>query len=93
MCIATGVSILNGMSINDCNGKITFYNKNGTSVIDYSIVDKHFCDSIQDFHVGHFNSHVPIFLSLLKQSIVNMCTCNKASNILIYEWNDDEKER
>ena len=45
MCIATGVSILNGRSANDCNGKITFYNKNGTSVIDYRIVDKHFCDS------------------------------------------------
>ena len=49
MCIATGVRILNGRSANDCNGKITLYNKNGTSVIDYSIVDNHFCDSIHAF--------------------------------------------
>ena len=49
MCIATGVRILNGRSANDCNGKIIFYNKYGTSVIDYRIVDKHLCDSIHAF--------------------------------------------
>ena len=76
-------------------GKITFYNKNGTSVIDYCIVDKYSFDIIQDFYVGDFNiysDHAPIFVSLMKRYSINKCTCKNASKTYVYEWNDDKKE-
>ena len=87
LCISSGVRILNGRSAGDCKGKITFYNKNGTSVIDYCIVDKYSFDIIQDFYVGDFNTysdHAPIFVSLMKQYSINKCTCKNVSKTYIY---------
>ena len=88
------VRILHGWSAADCKVKITFYNKNGTSVINYCIVDKYSFDIIQDFYVGDYNiysDHSPIFVSLMKQYSINKCTCKNASKTYVYEWNDDKK--
>ena len=87
LCISSGVRILNGRSAGDCRGKITFYNKNGTSVIDYCIVDKYSFDIIQDFYVGDFNiysDHALIFVSLMKQYSINKCTCKNAGKTIMY---------
>ena len=77
-CISSGVRNLNGLSAGGCKEKIKFYNKNGTSVIDYCIVVTYSFDIIHDFYVGNFNIYsdrAPIFVSLMKQYSINKCTC------------------
>ena len=67
LCKSTGLKIINGRTSGDREGKLTFCNTNGTSVIDYVLTDKLSMPMVESFEVGCFNEfsdHAPICMSL-----------------------------
>ena len=67
LCKASGLRILNGRHAGDRNGNITFYNANGTSLIDYVLVNDSCFNLIPKFESGNFNcfsDHSPICFTI-----------------------------
>ena len=67
LCKSTSLRIINGRHQDDPNGSITFYNHNGSSLIDYVMTFDDSYDSIVLFESGVFNAfsdHSPICISL-----------------------------
>jgi len=56
LCKTVGIRIVNGRHVNDEKGSFTFYNANGTSLIDYVLADTSCINNIEKFHSGNFNS-------------------------------------
>ena len=98
LCRASGLRICNGRVNGDSNGKYTFYNHLGSSVIDYVIVDSNHFDIIDNMHVCDFNTwsdHAPVeftvrckydMLRAINETIEQDCTRTHS----VYQWNDDQ---
>ena len=82
LCEDHGLIILNGRTISDDRGNITFINKIGKSVIDICCVStetKHF---VKDFEIVHqiYSEHMPIVLKL--KLLKEKCICNNVTSLL-----------
>ena len=67
LCKSTGLRVCNGRMSGDHNGKITFFNHLGSSLIDYALVDRMMFEKVKDFMVLDFNEwsdNSPILLTL-----------------------------
>ena len=72
LCRHTNLVIVNGRTMGDLEGKCTSFQYNGSSVIDYCIVDRQLYDSILYFNVHdvtHISDHAPISVCM------NISTC------------------
>ncbi len=97
-CKNTDMLIMNGRMEGDIPGKYTFYNKNGSSTVDYGIVSNSFTNNILYFHVtapNAWSDHC-----LIKTCIsVDWTSTNKiASHNLsqlhdTYAWNSESPSR
>lgn len=71
LCSEAQLRILNGRTLGDSRGKITFLNHNGTSIDDYCICSSEFLPNIVKFNVGDFeptiSDHRPITVNILSQ--------------------------
>ena len=54
LCIAAQLRILNGRTLGDSKGQLTFFNYNGSSVVDYCICSSDMLPSVVNFTVGDF---------------------------------------
>ena len=52
LCIETGLCIGNGRLKNDTEGKVTYYSRNGASLIDYLLLSKNDFKHIKEFDVN-----------------------------------------
>ena len=67
LCISNKLRILNGRKTGDLNGKITSYQRLGSSTIDYGIVDEKLWKDILAFEIESltpYSDHCPISLKL-----------------------------
>ena len=71
LCTEAQLRILNGRTLGDSKGKITFINHNGTSIDDYCICSSEFLQNIVNFTAGPFeqtiSDHRPIKVNILSQ--------------------------
>ena len=58
ICKATGVVILNGRKTGELYGKYTCFQWNGSSTVDYVLVNENLYDNIVLFKVGKFISWI-----------------------------------
>ncbi|CAG2232592.1 unnamed protein product [Mytilus edulis] len=58
LCISAQLRILNGRTLGDSKGKVTFFNHNGTSIDDYCICSSGFLPSIINFSINKFDPTV-----------------------------------
>lgn len=69
LCTSAQLRILNGRTLGDSKGKVTFINHNGISIDDYCIFSSEFLSSIINFTVDQFEStvsdHCPITVNLM----------------------------
>ncbi|CAG2197514.1 unnamed protein product [Mytilus edulis] len=73
ICTESQLRILNGRTLGDSKGKITFYNHMGVSIVDYCICSASFLSNINNFTVGQYcptlSDHCPISVQILSQSV------------------------
>ena len=73
LCIAAQLRILNGRILGDSKGQLTFFNYNGSSVVDYCICSSDMLPSVVNFTVGdvepNLYDHTPISINLLSHYI------------------------
>ncbi|CAG2226179.1 E3.1.11.2 [Mytilus edulis] len=71
LCISAQLRILNGRTLGDSKGKVTFFNHNGTSIDDYCICSSGFLPSIINFSINKFDptvsDHCPITVNIMSQ--------------------------
>lgn len=98
LCKQSGLRIINGRSISDQNGSITFQNRAGTSVIDYVLLHYDALSMFKDFTVLQFNTfsdHAPIETTLLCKNTNNdrarKCQCMQ-TEINIRTWSKENAE-
>ena len=69
LCIAAQLRVLNGRTLGDSLGKVTFINHNGFSIDDYCICSSDFLPNIVNFTVGDYeptiSDHKPIEVNIL----------------------------
>ncbi len=68
MCVASGLRIANGRFSGDRDGKSTFCNRNGKSVIDYLLVQGNNFEKISHFSIHdftEFSDHTPVSFTVL----------------------------
>jgi len=97
LCRTTNLRILNGRTVGDHVGNITFYSSIGSSVFDYAVSNL-LNDMIVSFNVGDYNTHsdhAPIFVSLLLKDVKSACDCctgiDQFTQIKNVSWKDDYK--
>ena len=75
LCIEAQLRIFNGRTLGDSKGQLTFFNHNGSSVVDYCICSSDIIPSVVNFTVGDFepnlSDHRPISINLLSRYIKN----------------------
>lgn len=95
LCRHANLVILNGRTLGDFQGNCTSFQYNGTSVIDYCIVDRHLYEYILYFNVNdvtHLSDHALISVSLNNNSMTNVykvnnsCKYSKFPNS--FKWNE-----
>jgi exonuclease III len=67
ICQSSNLRIVNGRHENDPQGSFTFCGANGTSLIDYVIVQKQYFDAIVYFETGNFvtfSDHSPVYFKI-----------------------------
>ena len=88
LCIETELKILNGRMLGDLEGNLTCHKWNGSSTVDYRIVQNSLfreIDFLKDYDLmGHFSGHCLISLGL-KCTFKATASCN--SNIYKQEKN------
>ena len=75
LCIEAQLRILNGRTLGDSKGQLTFFNHNGSFVVDYCICSSDILPSVVNFTIGDFepnlSDHRPISINLLSHYIKN----------------------
>ena len=56
LCISCQCRILNGRTLGDTVGKLTSFQYNGSSTVDYCVVDQKLLDSVNFFKIGDFTT-------------------------------------
>ena len=78
MCRMCGLRIVNGRKLGDSTGKKTCHEWNGSSTVDYMLVDESLFQLVQTFKVhdvlDHLSDHCPI------SSVLNLCYCRNKDN-------------
>ena len=94
-CIATGSYIANGRTIGDLQGKLTCHQHNGSSTVDYAIINETLTDYIQNFRILNPDTgsdHSPIKLNItLRQKLTEEKNDNSKLPPKIL-WNDVTKQ-
>ena len=93
LCKSSGLRIVNGRHTGDKNGSITFYNANGSSLIDYVLVHESCYQSIEQFQSGKFNcfsDHAPVCFSASFTKLNNIAKeiTNEQTHTST-KWNDE----
>jgi hypothetical protein len=97
MCVATNVRLLNGRTLGDNVGKYTCY-KNGTSTIDYGMVDQNCYNDICFFKVNDLHRHLSDHCSLsimLKAEFTIQKENNKCKTFKLpaqFKWDNSSHE-
>ena len=95
-CVATRSFIVNGRTVGDFQGKLTCHEKEGSSTVDYAVVNESLQTVIRKFEVLDTtvgSDHCPIVLEINKKagySIKKKSLTKKASSIY---WNDENKQK
>ena len=58
LCISCQCRILNGRILGDTVGKLTSFQYNGSSTVDYCVEDQMLLDSVNFFIIGDFTTFV-----------------------------------
>jgi len=67
LCVGNKLRILNGRATGDLDGKLTSYQSNGASTVDYGIVSEDLQNTVLGFQIQHltpYSDHCPIVLKL-----------------------------
>ncbi|CAC5362799.1 unnamed protein product [Mytilus coruscus] len=90
MCISSRVRILNGRTFGDYQGKLTSYQYNGNSVIDYCLVSEDFIENVLYFHVDdpilRLSDHAKVSVRLLASVQVNCLKENLDNFPMKFKW-------
>ena len=85
LCISAGLRILNGRTLGDSIGKYTCHKYNGSSVIDYAIVENELIDKILYFqvleHLSELSDHCPIATKMYCRVLDNNIKVKKQRNV------------
>lgn len=100
LCRASGLRICNGRVSEDTQGKYTFFNHLGSSVIDYVLVGKDDFDAIESVTVKDFNEwsdHAPVEVCI--HNVKNYqrydnhnIFCSNVTAGSVYRWNEEAFE-
>ena len=77
LCIGNKLRILNGRVTGDLDGKLTSYQYNGASTVDYGMVSEHLPNIVLGFQVQALTpyfDHCPVTLKLACSNRENSCT-------------------
>ena len=88
-CIASGMYIANGRTLGDLQGKKTCFQSNGTSTVDYAIVNDKLSSKVLKFQVldPYISDHSPIIIQVRSANI----KCQKQSTSVLapaMKWNE-----
>ena len=95
-CIATGSYIANGRTIGDLQGKLTCHQPNGSSAVDYAIINDSLTDYIQSFRVLNPDTgsdHSPIKLNVALRHKLKKEKNDNSKLPAKIRWNDATKQR
>ena len=90
-CVATQSFIANGRTIGDLQGKFTCHEWNGSSTVDYAVINESMSKHVQSFCVldpDTGSDHSAIKLKITCPKIHNTNN-NNLSDIRKIKWNDD----
>ena len=93
-CIATQSFIANGRTLGDLQGKFTCHQTNGSSTVDYAIINETMSDYLHSFQVLDPNTgsdHSPIKMKINLPNKLKHDKSNNLSHIKKIKWNDDTK--
>lgn len=92
LCSDAQLRILNGRTIGDSRGQMTYFNYAGASIDDYCICNSNFLRNILSFSVDKFNpflsDHCPITVKIFSQYSVDLRQDNLLKNIKKVKWNN-----
>ena len=93
LCRESGLRVINGRTISDANGEITFQNRQGTSLIDISAIHFSAFNLVNDLTIGDFteySDHAPVTLTLKATFTIPQlqCTCTRRSTTSA-AWNPE----
>ena len=86
--------ILNGRSVDDKDGNITFCGHRGISAVDYFLVSKGVLQYYDSFSVGDINvhsDHCPVYLKL-NCNLIPMSATNSINIRQVPKWKEDRKD-
>ena len=99
LCIASGQRILNGRTIGDCFGELTCHKRNGSSTIDFGLINSDLINKVNSFQVGEFQSeisdHCPISVSVrlpIRRSPVKRNKSKVPAPVKLI-WNEETEQR
>lgn len=107
LCISHNLRILNGRKLGDFSGKLTCYQHNGASTVDYSIISQSLWKNILKFSIDNLNpysDHCPILLNLAVCICASSVTTHmpqtkrqstqkqSKNTTLRYLWSEDSNE-
>ena len=105
LCIAHRLRILNGRTIGDFEGKLTCYQRNGASTVDYAIICNSLRKDILGFAVNQLTPYSDHCLISLKLAISNSMakiidnqtkqqkqkSYNKKKTLIRFKWSEESK--
>lgn len=100
LCISHGLRILNGRTSGDFTGKLSCYQHNGSSTVDYTIVSKSLYKHVLGFTVNNltpYSDHCPISLKLATRADLYVTntfssqgtTKNTKQKLTRYVWSEN----
>jgi hypothetical protein len=97
-CELKNFEILNGKFGLDIRGEFTFINKQGNSVIDYTLASEGILRHILDFKIGVevISTHMPLLIELDnivqdRNNEINRVSHTRSQDLIRYKWNDKYK--
>lgn len=95
LCIDAQLRILNGRTIGDSMGRLTYHNYAGASIDDYCICNSSFLPNISSFKVGEFNpiltDHCPITVNIFSQYSDGFKPDTLQFNVKKIKWNNTKE--
>ncbi len=98
LCISARLALLNGRCLGDLRGLFTSHQPEGSSVVDYNIVNKDFFNKVRTFSVHSltdFSDHCPLSLNVnIHKSLVPESKSSDLSPLPSrYVWEDNSKDK
>ena len=97
LCRESGLRVINGRTVSDPNGEITFQNRQGTSMIDLAAIHFSAFKLLKDLEVGNFtefSDHAPVTLVLKTTFSVPQlyCACKRRTTTST-SWNPENAQQ